>query len=1083
MYLQKLPIGAAAVLLTGVVCAQTASITGTVTDSSGATIPAARLVATNIATNIEREIESSDSGDYTITNLAPGEYNLTAQKPGFRRLQQTGIILQVEQTARIDLALEIGSVAEAIEVHASAPLLNTENAVKGDVIIAKEIVEMPLDGRDFADLAYLVPGVYRRAQGGQGSGMAINGARGDNTNFTIDGFNDQNPRGGAAQARPPIDAMQEFKMQTSGYSAEYGRLAGGVMTMVLKTGGNRYHGTLFEFLRNDLFDARNFFDGERRSKLRRNQFGGEIDGPVRIPKLFNGRDRVFFLASWESYRQSLGANRLGRVPTALEKTGDFSSTVDVNSQPVNIKDPYQSAACTTTSRAGCFPNNIIPRSLLHPTSLKLQEFYPLLNRSGQVNNYQVNANDADTWNSFLGKLDIKLSEKDTISGRAMQRRNSTQNPFNGSDLGSFGNYVREAQSMVGLTWTRLFTSTLINEARIGLTRTRNQNNSNVIGPDYPSQFGITGVTNDPDLRGFPRVTIQDLMTLGPAAEVPVRFAVNNWQFGDTITWARSKHVFKTGAEILRTQFFQPHVSNQRGLFNFLGRWTNDSYGDFLLGLLNNTTRQVESTRNYLFNTSYGFFAQDDWKVRNNLTINLGIRYEILRPPEDKYGRMANYVPHLGQVIVSDDNALPNLNQILIDTGLTGKAALASDVGLPRSLVYTNWRNFAPRIGFAWRPFGGTKTVIRAGYGYFYGGSLMNPIRGSLGATFPFVLNETYARVTTNVNLLTFSDPFPGTRRVFSGVVNVNGFELKPKPQSLQSWNLTLERELKGGTALEVAYVGSKGSHLGRQFDINQPYFDLARRLPDNSFPRPLPGFNTINYYQFGSSSIYNAGMITLRQRLTRSSFFRVNYVFSKSIDDASQISGNSDGGFPGVQDARNPKLERARSDWDARHAFLFNYTWQIPFAQRNRWLGGWQLAGTGRAYSGQPFTPRTANAVLGNGEATRPDRIASGIVDNPTPERWFDVSAFPVVPLNSYRFGTSGRNILDGPGFSALNFSLLKRFPIGEGRAVQFRWEVFNATNHTNFELPEVFVNNRNGATITAASQARSMQFGLKYIF
>jgi len=326
-------------LFTGSLFAQspTANIVGRVVDQTGAVIADAKIRVRHVETRDLREVATDVSGEFTVANLPPGHYRIMVEKEGFKRLDERGLELQIDQTARLDFTLQVGAVTEVVEVVAAAPLLNTESAMKGDVVVSREMVDVPLDGRDFADLAYLVPGVSQKAQGASGSNFAVNGARTDNTNFIIDGFNDQNPRGGAAQARPPIDAMMEFKMQTTGYSAEYGRLAGGTMNMVLKSGTNRFHGSVFEFVRNDLFDARNFFDPEK-AKLRRNQFGTVFDGPVRIPKLYNGRDRTFFLFNWEGYRQSQASNAIDIVPTALERQGDFSQTL-VQGKHVALLDP------------------------------------------------------------------------------------------------------------------------------------------------------------------------------------------------------------------------------------------------------------------------------------------------------------------------------------------------------------------------------------------------------------------------------------------------------------------------------------------------------------------------------------------------------------------------------------------------------------------------------------------------------------------------------------------------------------------------------------------------------------------------
>ena len=1034
-----------------------ATVVGAVQDGSGAAIPGAVVTIRNSDNAETRAAVSDADGEFTVPNIAPGPYEITISHQGFQTLRQTGIELRVDQTARFEFRLQVGSVTESVQVTAAAPLLNTDNAVKGDVMVTQEITEMPLNGRDFTDLALFVPGVMPKAQGGQGSSFNINGARADNTNFVIDGFNDQNPRGGAAQARPNIDALQEFKMQTSGYSAELGRLAGGVMNMVLKTGTNQLHGTLFHFVRNDLFDARAFFD-ESKPKLRRNQFGGTVGGPVLIPKIYNGRDRTFFLFSWESYRQIVGSTRLTRVPTPLEAQRDFSATGV-------LKDPL----------GGNFPNSIIPASRINPVTAEVAPYFPAANRNGS-NNYTSAINDRDYWDSFLMKFDHRFRSSDTISYRYTKRYNDTSNPYSGSDLGTYGHLIKQTQGLMGLTWMHMFSPVLINEARIGFSRTASRERGVNQGRDYAAEFGITGTTSDPKLIGFPRFTVNGLAAIGDGANMPVEFTVNNIQYGDTLTWVNGKHLFKFGGEILRTQFFQPYYNNNRGTFNFLGRWSNQPYADFLLGLPESTSRQVGTTPNYLFSTNYGFFAQDDWKVSSRLTVNLGLRYEIPRPPLEKYGRMTNFVPELGRLVIADDATIEGSG---LGFSNADRVGTADELGLPRALVKTQWLNFAPRAGFAWRPFGGNRHVLRGGYGVFFGNQVQNPVRNDLANVFPFAISQTVNRRTTDPTYLTMSNPYPIPPNFISGVTNVNGFELNAPLPYLQSWNLTWEQEVGGSSAIEVAYVGSKGTHLGRRYDLNQP-FRSAELAP--TFPRPYPEFGTINYYGFSGTSIYTAGTVSFRRRFTRGFFYRVNYTFGKSIDTSSQLSGNSDGGIANPQNSRDFNAERGRSDWDRPHIFTSNFSWEMPWMRRNFWMGGWQFTGTVRAYSGAPFTPQVSNVNLNLGDANRPDRIAKGTLDVRDADMWFDVKAFPVLPTGSFRFGNSGRNILDGPGLFEANLTIFKNFMF-EKSSLQFRWEVFNAFNHPNLNLPERNVNLVTAGTISDVNNGRQMQFALRYRF
>ncbi|HEV2687860.1 MAG TPA: TonB-dependent receptor, partial [Bryobacteraceae bacterium] len=508
-------IALALAALAGLAVAQapTATLVGRITDATHAAIAGASIQVRDVATNEVRTAQSLADGQFTVSSLTPGIYEVVIDKPGFKQLREKSLELQADQTARLDTQLEVGATSQSIDVVALLPLLNTETSSRGDVIAPQEITEMPLNGRDFNDLAFLVAGVQPAESGGKGSPYVVNGARADASNVVIDGINDQNPRDAGAQARPPLDALQEFKLQTSGYSAEYGRLAGGVVNMVLKSGGNDPHGSLFEFVRNDLFDARNFFDGATKSELRRNQFGATLGGPVVIPKLYNGHNRTFFLVSWESYRQVAGTNSLGVVPTALERTGDFSQSVNASGKLILLKDPLASGACTATSTAGCFQGNKIQSSRFNSVAQALLQYYPPPNNPGP-NNFLVNAVTPDNWDSFVFKVDQRLTAKDNFSIRALRRSETSTNPFSGTGLGSFGATTTTDQGLYGISETRIFTNTLINEFRLGLTRTTDLEASAHAGTHYAAQLGIPGTTTDPKLEGFPKFSITGYETIG-----------------------------------------------------------------------------------------------------------------------------------------------------------------------------------------------------------------------------------------------------------------------------------------------------------------------------------------------------------------------------------------------------------------------------------------------------------------------------------------------------------------------------------------------------------------------------------------
>ena len=1069
-------LAASFLMLAGALSAQTPSATlvGNITDASHAAVAGATVEIRNVNTNEKRTVRSADNGEYTVSNLQPGVYDIAIDKEGFKGLHEQHLTLEVDQVARVDAQLEVGAVSQSVQVSAEATVLHTENATRGDVVTGPEITEMPLDGRNFTDLAFMVPGVTPSEQKYKGSPYTMNGARADSSDVVIDGFSDQSPRDAGAQVQVPLDALQEFKLQTSGYSAEYGRLAGGVTNMVLKSGGNDLHGTFFEFVRNDAFDARNFFSTFN-PELRRNQFGSTFTGPVVIPKIYRGRNKTFFVASWESYRQVQGSNQLSVVPTLLERQGNFSQDRTATGGLVLLKDPAATGSCTASSQAACFPGNIIPQNRISSQGLALLNYYPLPNLPG-VNNYSYYAVTPDSWDRFLFKVDQQLGNNDHVAVRISPGWETSTNPFAGSSLG-FAATTSVASFLVGISETHIFTPTLINELRAGLTRTKDDEISAHAGQNIAQQLGIPGTTTSPSLEGFPKFSLTGYATLGDNASDPIRYTVNDYNYSDVMTWNKGKHLIRFGAEALRVQYFQPTNSNFNGTFTFKGTYTGDAIADMLLGSPTSTSLKTGNVTNYLFNTDFGAFIQDDYKILPNLTLNIGLRYEIQTPPYEKYGQLTNYDPALGQIVVGGISALPNFNQLVASAGLGPYMTLASAVGLPSSTVKTKYNDIAPRLGLAWRPFGGSKTVIRTGYGIFYSGSRLNPVRTDLAGAFPFSQSQTYTAPTANNTTVTLANPFPPAIAKLSGTTTTSGFQVNAPTPYVQSWNFTLEREIGAGFAVEAGYAGSEGSHLSKKYDINQEIHPTGT----SAFVRPYAYFGDIEFYSFNSTSSYNAGILTVRRRLAKGLFMRMNYTYAKSLDNASGENYAGAGGYQGAQNSQNLTGERGRSDYDTRHYFSGNFIYQVT--RGNIVMRGWQLAATAQIHSGQPFTPQESGPTQDLGEPTRPNRLANGSLPNPTIQDWFNLAAFQVLPSTSFIFGNSGRNILDGPGYFSMNTALSRNFFIGEKTRLQIRWELFNLTNHPNFTLPNVNVDTSSAGSTTSAGNGREMQFGARLSF
>jgi hypothetical protein len=1093
-----------------------ASVTGVITDSTKAVLVGVSVTIRNTNTNIARTIVTNEDGFFTITELPPGPYELMIEKPGFETYRESKLVLETGQQLRNDVQMKVGSASETVSVVAEVAPLNTENGqIKGAVIVQQEIQDMPLDGRDFTDIAFLVPGVVPGAQGGTGS-MSVNGARADNTGFRLDGFDDRNARGSAAQLRPNIDALEEFRMETSGFSAKYGNVAGGIMNMVLKTGTNQLHGTVFEYLRNDAVDARGFFDPYR-LPLHRNQFGATVSGPVAIPKLYDGHNRTFFLVSWESYRNTDGETRLNNVPTIEERGGNFKHDFSpITGKPIAILNPY--------NNYNPFPGDVIPKSLIDPIAFKVLQWYPQPNYLGTGLNYQALQTAVSNWDSILLKGDHRFSDKDSISVRYSYRWAPSNATWAGSNLGEFPNFIQDNRSLGGISYMHMFSPTLISEARVGFSRNNEREHILAnLGQPTAAQLGMADSTTDPQLAGFPLINITNYAAVGFAANEPVQFFVTDYQAGDDLTWIKGKHVVKFGADIAMNQFNQPFYNNSRGTITENGNWSGngtttngDGVADLLLGMVDSSSITAQTTRNYLRWFNWGGYINDDFRITSRLTLNLGLRYEVDAPPHDKYDRLLNFIPEIGKIVISSDANVPNLSQLVYNAGLTGLVAQAKDYGLPNSLVYTNYKNLAPRMGFAWHAM--PRTVLRGGYGWFYSTTVLNDIRLGLGTSFPFSTNYSWSRVAANLDSRPLNDPWPLATAVLAGTNTSVGFQDHAPTAYMQNYNLTVEQEVGRGNVVEVSYNGSKGTHLGRRYDVNMPFRTVQNYETTGTFPVPYPPLGAINYWDFGSNSIYSAGQIIFRKRSNGGFFYRLGYTYSKSIDDASQLTGASDGGYAAAIDSRNLKLERGRSDFDRGHVFLAVFSYPLPVGRGKKLLtnankfvrgafGDWQLSGTMTAATGQPFTVEDSSANTAIGESNRPNRLDKG--NDPTGQGlrgvnypWFDPHAFVQTAScasrtncspDKYGFvpfapGNSGRNILDGPGLFFTNATLFKNFRMAERRSIQARWEVFNIFNHANFQLPNRNFNESDAGIISnvqgqGRGGPRTMQFALKFIF
>jgi hypothetical protein len=1045
----------------------TARIVGTVRDGSGAILPKVDVMVRNVDTNIARTVKTNDVGDYVVTNLLVGRYEVAVEVTGFKRYVQGPIPLEVEQTARVDVTMEPGNVTERVTVEAVTPMIESDRSAIGKVVENQMVTEIPLNGRNFLELAQLLPGMTDGAPGNSivrdrqdGAALTSNGQRAEGNNYLLDGTDNNAALFGVAVVTPSVDAIQEFKVQTSTYSAEYGRAAGAVFNVAIKSGNNQFHGSAFEFLRNDKFDAITYFSRGKPS-LRRNQFGGSVGGPI-------FKNKTFFFVNYEGYRDRRAVTSGFTVPSRAQRRGDFTG------QP-QVYDPL------TNNAAGSrvpFAGNIIPASRLNASALKLEDAWPLPNNENDVaRSYVQNFNNPLSKDQGNLRIDQHLSDKDQLMGRYSQTRSDDLNPsisLNGQDT------VNKHKSGV-LGWTRIFSPGLLHESRLGVTDYNYQILPDGLGTDYTGQFGLPSYAPRDDMKRFPSITVRNFTGLGGGTAVPVIRRELNMQWVEQWTFIHGRHTIKAGGDTrwYRANNFQPQFS--AGGYTFNGPFTaprgqqyTNGLPDFLLGLPQTQTILVGEgfDLSRLRNNRTSLYVQDDFNVLPRLTLNVGLRWERDGAWYEKNDRWAYFDYTTGQLVYP--------NTLKFGFNLPYPARFDPNTAMKQP---TN-KAFAPRIGFAYRPFGDARTVVRGAYGIFYTQPIANVL---LNDTFtaPFQLRTTVNSGTTNPELQ--FGVFPGLSAASALTPNPAAFTSDPRLYTdgyVQQWNFGIERQIKRDMALRLSYVGSKSTHLERRYEGNPA-------LPPAPGPldarRKYPIFRALTQQESSSFATYHSLQASAERRFSKGFMFLLSYTWSHSLDDTSTWTGLGGQESQFAQDPSRLFLEKGRSGFDLRQRFTATFIYQLPFHPANRWLGGviagWQLSGAFTARTGFPVTVTTGDTSNASTGTARPNLVGPANLDPGarTVDRWFDKNAF-VAPA-PYTFGTAGRNIIDGPGSKALNANIAKFFRITEKTKLQFRGEMFNITNHPNFGLPNGAFGNAAFATIRSANVPRQVQFALKYLF
>lgn len=1013
--------------------------------------------AINEQTGETRRTLTGSDGQYALSGLSPGSYRLEAELIGFRKHAETGINLQVGQVLRVNVRLEPGGPAEEIVVSAVRRLVEPDETASGAAIENRQIVNLPLDGRNFLQLSLLLPGTVPAAQGSPGSvrgkfAINVNGTREDSNNFILDGAYNNDPKLNSFALNPPVDAIREFEILTGSYDASFGRSAGAQVNIVTKSGTNELHGTAYEFFRNAALDARNFFaraeDGTPR--YQRNQFGFSIGGPVR-------KSRTFFFGDYEGRRVREGITQVTNVPTAQERNGDFSQSIFA--RPL---DPF-----TRTP----FPGGRIPAERVSAVGKAIAALYPLPNRAFPGQNYVSSPVLRDSDDRFDLRLDHALADNCSLVARYSFSDGDMFEPFSGpafARVPGFGtNVPRRAQNLM-LGGDYAPTPKLANQVRFTFNRVAAGVFHENMGNSINRAVGLPELSSNPRDFGLSFITVSNFSPLGDEYNNPQHSVTNVFQLMDSITYSRGKHLFRAGVDYRALQQNAFRDVQSRGLMAFsdFGQVTGNGLADMLLGFVTYSGGARLDNPQYLRTRSWNFFVHDSYRIRRNLTLQLGLRYEFNSPPVDRYDRANIYDPRTKSLA----------------------AVGAGDV--PRAGYEADRNNWAPRVGIAWSPGGSSRTVVRAGYGIYYDQASLAPGEG-------LYFNKPYYDFKLYFPLqglpLTLSNPFPANYP-FAIPGSALGFDRNLRAAYFQHWNLALGRQLGENRVVELAYAGSRGNKILSARDRNQ-----ASPRPAQPNPRPVPQFADILFLESRGSSSYNSLQVRFQQQYAAGLTALVSYTLGKSLDDSSTFfSSAGDSNFP--QNSADPGAERGRSNFDVRHRVSVGYSYELPAGRGKRLsadhrlltalLGGWSTHGIITLQSGRPFTvallpeidnSNTGIAGLGFGANNRPNRLGSGKLQEPGPDRWFDTGAFSPAPFGS--FGNSGRNILDGPGYHDLSLSLTKDSKLAEALSLQFRAEFFNAFNRANFDLPNIFWGSPAFGRVSSARSPRRIQFGIKLIF
>ena len=1074
------------------------TIAGTVMDQGGAVVPEAKVMLVNQGTSFTRVVTTNAEGQYSAPSVPTGEYTITVEHPGFQRLRRGGVQLTAADQLTVDLQLSLGDVQQTVDVTATAPLIQSQNAVVSSLVTNQQMVEMPLNGRTFTSLVLLGPGAYAGSSNNLrnspyamrgDTNISVNGSSAQNNSYLIDGMVNRNLWLSTLIMVPTIDSVQEFRVLTSNYSAEYGVAAGAITVVQTKSGTNEFHGSLYEFFRNDKLDANTFFNnraGIPKPAFRRNEFGGTFGGPIR-------KDKTFIFGDYQGIRVREPRSTVATLPTLAER--EMVRTGNFNGLGVAVYDPQTSRPGPNgTTIRDQFPGNIIAAGRLDPAAINLMNLLPNPTSSASTRNFVFNPKVEQRTDQFDVRVDQNIGDADRVFFKYSYDNTDLITPgqIPSVPFGSIpvSSYVSTGGNLSGtitplknqsgtFNYVRVLSPNTINEVRAGLVRW-NQNIT-PLGNEFNTAdaIGLPGINVNDKSGGLPAFNITGFTGLGDSSTFPEDSATTSIQIEDVVTMIRGSHTIKAGGLFVRHRFNGFSAFPTRGTFAFNGQFTRQpgtagaqtALADFALGAPSNVNRNILVGTFGMRFLNAAAFVDDTWRVTNRLTWNFGLRYELQTPPNEVYDRWANFRVDTAELVIAGEN------------------------GYGRRLRNVDTNNFSPRMGITYMLTSDRRTVLRSGFGISYveagqgGGQLYKNLPFFFSQVIPSDQNGTpplYLRQGLPVPV----PPDINDRAALSSG-NPMAWDWDLQMTRAMQWSFGIQREIMTNLVIDTSYVGTRTIGLISNVNLNQSVPGPGPQPQRRPYFSINPDLTNLNYRTNYGASKYHSLQVRAEKRYSHGLSASLAWTWSKYMSNAGNING---GGNGPPQDNRCYACEWGPMPEDRRHVVVVNHNWELPFGPSKALvssgplahiLGNWRLSGIWSMAAGTRFTPGLAGSVSNSagGGGERPNRITDGNLpaDQRTIDRWFDLGAF-AAPAQ-FTFGNAGRGILIGPGSFNVDLGVHREFRFGESRRLQFRWEMFNAFNRANFQPPNAAIGNPQAGQISDTDPARIMQLALKFYF